>query len=179
MRLYLVRARNCDTRIHRARVCATYAALVFLYSHHGATRGERIYYVSIFARTQRTEQSKRHSVPPSLNCQPSPSGTRDHPVGRPYGGASVQKSTLQLVTRRRTNVRTPHAPTTLLGCGGVPCGGPLPAAPTPHFAHTCRGQGGGWTPRAGGRGFEGRPSFSCPRNPGNGREMTTAQAAPV
>ena len=34
-------------------------------------------------------------------------------------------------------------------------------------------------PRRGGRGFEGQPFFSRPKNPGNGQGATTAQAAPV
>ena len=34
-----------------------------------------------------------YAVSPTLNRQPNPSGSRDHPVGRPYGGASVEKPT--------------------------------------------------------------------------------------
>ena len=89
--------------------------------------------------------------------------------GAPTGGRPFKANTV-IVTQRKINVRTPHALTTLLGCGGVPRGGPLPAAPTPHFAHTCRGQGGGWPHRVGGRRFRGAsPLQPAPKIPETGR----------
>ena len=89
--------------------------------------------------------------------------------GAPTGGRPIEAHTV-IVTGRKTNVRTAHAPTTLLGCGGVPRGGPLPAAPTPLSARTGRGQGGGWPHRVGGRRFRGASPFQpAPKIPETGR----------
>ena len=159
-------------------MCNIRALLFLYYLHHGATEESKcimlllssIYNNLVSARTQRTEQNKQHPVSPSLICQPSPSGTREITLsGAPTGGRPLKVRTA-IVTQRKTNVRTPHAPTTLLGCGGVPRGGPLPAAPTPHTAPTSRGQGGGWPHRVGGRRFRGASPFQpAPKIPETGR----------
>ena len=64
---------------------------------------------------------------------------------------------------------TPRPPNTALGCGGVPRGGPLPAAPTPPSAHNCRGPGGVGRPALGGAGSRANPSFPPQKIPETGR----------
>ena len=65
------------------------------------------------------------------------------------------------------------------GVWGRPSRRAVARSPHPTFSSYLPGTRGGWTPRAGGRGFEGQPFFPAPKNPGNGQGATTAQAAPV